>query len=93
MNYHDLQFTYKLLFDDMSDEIGLYSTALNQIWLNYLSDIQLHFIGYPIRRNNKNYRCTDVVSHRGRLRLEFYRRDGDFIGINLLDLDNEKQLK
>lgn len=91
MNYHDLQFTYQLLYDDMNNELGFYNEVHHKIWSNYLSEIQHHFIGLPLRRNNKNYRCTDVVSHRGRLRLEFYRRDGDFIGINLLKFGEENE--
>ncbi|AXC36929.1 hypothetical protein [Escherichia phage UB] len=47
-----------------------------------------------IVRDNKIYKFRDIVSHSGKLRLELSTdSDVDWIGVNLLELKNEKQLK
>ncbi|EFJ0711504.1 hypothetical protein AYH43_005111, partial [Escherichia coli] len=72
----------------------LYSEIYRSVWIKFLDELHEYYHDLCIVRDNKIYKFRDIVSHSGKLRLELSTdSDVDWIGVNLLELENEKQLK
>lgn len=96
MNLNDIQFTYRVLYMEYSHtdpkDYHYYET-FRTIWIDFLDELKEYYDSVRIVRDGRIYTCKDVVSHSGKLRLELYTEGHGWIGLNLLDLDNETQLK
>lgn len=97
MNLNDIQFTYKFLYIQYATvDAGeyLYGEIYHSVWIKFLDELHEYYHDLCIVRDNKIYKFRDIVSHSGKLRLELSTdSDVDWIGVNLLELENEKQLK
>lgn len=95
MNLHDIQFTYRVLYSQYAnidaETYDLCYEIYRTIWIEFLDMLREHFKDLSLVRDNKIYKCIDIVSHSGKLRLELCV-DGVWIGVNLLDL-KENELK
>ncbi|MCU6294511.1 hypothetical protein [Escherichia coli] len=99
MLLNDIQFTYKFLYIQYATvDAGeyLYNEIYRSVWIKFLDELHEYYHDLCIVRDNKIYKFRDIVSHSGKLRLELSTdsdRDVEWIGVNLLELENEKQLK